>query len=189
MSTRSETVARARELRSSGSTAVAARRRAETGAASVVLQRDSRAFGAVRVVLAGVAMTFVDGLLNGLVVEATVGDCEAADDQEDQDKDDDDDDGRRVLTLGFLVVDVAGVQCEVSWGSCAGVERRAAVRCVHGTDALLNPVHDSGGHGHVETGSRGGGVGGARRSRVVAAGVNRLKMHVRGGSLLVFCVC
>ena len=114
VSTRSETVARARELRSPCSTAVAARRRAETGAASVVLQRDSRAFGVVRVVLAGVAMTFVDGLLNGLVVETTVGDCEAADDQEDQDKDDDDDDGRRVLTLRFLVVDVAGVQCEVS---------------------------------------------------------------------------
>jgi hypothetical protein len=71
----------------------------------------------------------------------------------------------------------------VSWGGITSVVRCAAVGCARGTDALLDPVHDSGGHGHVETGSCGSGVGGGggANCRVVAAGVDRVKMHVCDG--------
>jgi hypothetical protein len=167
---------------------VGARRRAETGAASVVLQRDRRTFGTVGVVVAGVG---ANGLGSKAVRFAAANDYEGGDKQEVGDGANDGDDGECVRALGLFGVDVTGVQSEVSRGSCAGVKRQAAVGCAHGVDAGVDPgAHDSGGHGDVETRSRGSAVGGGGssvgNSRVVAAGVDRVKVHVRDGSVLVF---
>lgn len=107
-----------------------------------------------------------------------------ADAKEADDEDDDADDhaGAQTFTGGVAT----GVQGGLGWGCSAGVVRCAAVGCAHGISTGLDSVHDSGDHGHVETGCCGGGVGGARGSRVVAAGVDRVKMHVRDGSFWVF---
>jgi hypothetical protein len=130
-------------------------------------------------------------VLHGAMGQAGSGDAEG--DAHDHD------DGCDGVDAGFAqaAFGVGGVSAtavdggEVGWGSCAGVEQRAAVGCARGADALLDSVHDSGGHGHVETGSRGSGVigGGGAGSRVVTAGVDRVKMHVRDGSFWCFCGC
>jgi hypothetical protein len=172
VSTRRETVARARELRSLCSAAVGARRCADPSAASVVLHGNRGTFRGLGV------------MLHGAMGQAGSGDPEG------KAHDHGDDCNGVDAGCAQAVFGVGGVGAtavdggEVSWEGCAGVERRAAVGCTRGADALLDPVHDSGGHGHVETGSRGsgfGGGGGGANTRVVAAGVDRVEMHVRDG--------
>jgi hypothetical protein len=191
---RAETVPRARELRRRGSATVTVgtRRRGKTSATPVVLHGD-------RVVLRAVVARRAVGAVGVgvLLVRAAAGADGADEGGEEEDGADDHDGDDDALVHACFGGGVAGVKGgEVGWGGGAGVEGcatavgySAAVGCAHGTGALLDSAHDSGGGGHVEAGYRGvGGVGGssgAGNSRVVAAGVHHVKMHVRDGK----CFC
>jgi hypothetical protein len=191
---RSETVPRARELRRRGSATVTvgARRRGKTSATPVVLHGDRVVLGAV-VARRAVGAVGVGVLLVGAAAGADGAD-EGGEEEDAADDDDGDDDALVHACFGGGVAGVKGVEV-VGWGGGAGVEGcaaggcSAAVGCAHGTGALLDSAHDSGGGGHVETGCHGGGgVGGssgAGNSRVVAAGVHHVKMHVRDGGVFV----
>lgn len=177
---RTKPISRTRKLRSPSPTTVRTRRSAKAGIASVVLHvshAESRgAFGGVvDVVLQGVAVTVLRVAESGALGEA------AGDDREGEYHADD----RRCdgVCGGFAQafgLGVAGMEGEVGWGGCAGIECWAAVGCAHGADAGLDSAHDSGGHGHAEAGSCGIGVG-CGWSSVVAARVDRVKMHGSDG--------
>ena len=164
-----ETVARARELRSPGSAAVAARWRGETGAASTVLKRNGGTLRPGSVVFGGMSAMLVKSL-----ALAQASSEEAEDEAQAHGDGHDGDDGAsaQAFRLRLGSARATGMQGgELSWGGCA------AIKCARGIDALRNSVHDSGGHRNVETGSHRGGVGNGGRSRVVAASVDSLKMH------------
>ena len=181
-----ETVARARELRRRGSAAVDARRRCKTGAAPVVLLLRIGLHGDVvgfcRVVGGGV----LAGTFDAALLRAGGGDHESAEQDHADGSDGDDGAFAQAAFVGGVATGVQGA--EVGWGGSAGVDCRAAVGCAQGgAGALLDSAHDSGGHGHVEAGCRGSGAGGgvAGRHRVVAAGVDRVKVHVCDGGFVV----
>lgn len=194
---RSETVPRARELRRRGSATVTvgARRRGKTSATPVVLHGDRVVLRAV-VARRAVGAVGVGVLLVGAAAGADGAD-EGGEEEDAADDDDGNDDALVHACFGGGVAGVKGVEV-VGWGGGAGVEGcaaggcSAAVGCAHGTGALLDSAHDSGGGGHVEAGYRGvGGVGGssgAGNSRVVAAGVHHVKMHVGDGGVFVVSV-
>lgn len=176
MARRTKAVSRTRELRSSSPTTVRTRRSAKAGIASVILHVSHAeirgAFGGVvDVVLQGVAVAALGVAESGALGEA------AGDDREGEYHADD---GRYDGVCGGFAqafgLGVAGVEGEVGWGGCGGVECWAAVGCAHGADAGLDSAHGSGGHGHAEAGSCGIGVG-CGWSSVVAARVDRVKMH------------